>query len=123
MRSSVPLLTRVRLPMPTTSSVSESSTDADLLRAVRRIRSRLAGLTLGLLAGVGLFLATAILLLKGGPNVGAHLSLLGQFLPGYHVTWGGAFLGLLYGVGIGFLAGWLIGGIYNAVAGRRHPLL
>jgi hypothetical protein len=100
-----------------------SPTSPDLLQAIRRVRSRLLGLTLGLLAGVGLFLATAILLLKGGDNVGNHLALLGQFLPGYQVTWGGAFLGLAYGLLLGFVGGWLVGWTYNLVAGRRHDLL
>ena len=97
--------------------------EAEVLRAVRSIRSRLAGLTLGLLAGFGLFLATAILLVKGGENVGAHLNLLGEYFPGYRVTWGGAVLGLLYGFVTGFAARWFVGWVYNAVAGRRHDLV
>ena len=109
--------------MPTLSPPPPSDADTDLLRAVRRVRSRLTGLTLGLLTGAGLFLATAILLVKGGENVGAHLSLLGQFLPGYRVTWPGALLGLVYGFALGFVGGWLVGWIYNAVAGRRQPLI
>lgn len=99
---------------------ASDSTDEALLRAVRRIQARVFGLALGLLVGVGLFVATVVLLLKGGDNVGAHLSLLGQFFPGYRVTWPGAFLGLLYGLVVGFGAGWLIGWVYNAVASRRQ---
>ena len=40
-------------------------------------------------------------MLKGGPVVGPHLELLGQYLIGYRVTFGGSFVGLAYG----FLAG------------------
>jgi hypothetical protein len=63
------------------------------------------GVAVGTVGGVGLFLATIVLLLKDGPMVGPTLSLLGQYLLGYEVTWPGACLGLVEaGVG-GFLLG------------------
>jgi protoporphyrinogen oxidase len=63
------------------------------------------GVAVGTVGGVGLFLATVVLLLKDGPVVGPTLSLLGQYLLGYEVTWPGACLGLVEaGVG-GFLLG------------------
>ena len=94
-----------------------------LLRAVRRANARILGLTLGLIGGLLLFTATLWLVIKGGPVVGPHLSLLGQFFPGYRVTAGGSVLGLLYGFATGYLAGWLLGTIYNAVAGRRRRMV
>lgn len=72
----------------------------------------------GLLCGLAVFGATAVLLLKGGENVGAHLQLLGQFFPGYTVSWGGSLIGFAYAAVTGGLAGWLVGVIYTAVANR-----
>jgi hypothetical protein len=74
---------------------------------------------MGLLFGIGLFLATNILLLKGGRVVGPHLALLGAYLPGYRVTFAGSLIGLGYGLILGFGAGWLMGRVYNAFV--RHP--
>ena len=53
-----------------------------LLEEVIRVNRNVLGLTLGILFGFGLFLATNILVLKGGPHVGANLQLLNQFFPG-----------------------------------------
>ena len=74
----------------------------------------------GVVCGLGLFLMTAWLLIKGGRNVGAHLRLLGQYLIGYSVTWTGSLVGLLYGLVIGAIIGWTIGKIYNLVAQARQ---
>ena len=66
------------------------------------------GISVGLVSGLGIFLTTAALLLKGGPVVGPNLSLLGHYLPGFEVTWAGAFLGWFEaGIG-GFVLGNLI---------------
>ena len=104
-------------PLPTPQPDHEQEM---LLRAVRRVRSVLLGLVFGITLGAVLFFATVVLLLKGGETVGPHLALLGQFFPGYAVTWGGSFLGLLYGFLVGFGAGWLVGWVYNTVSGLRR---
>jgi len=87
-----------------------------LLEEVIRVNRNVLGLTLGILFGFGLFLATNILVLKGGPHVGANLQLLNQFFPGYKVTFGGSFLGLIYGFAVGYVSGWIIATVYNWVA-------
>ena len=46
----------------------------------------------------------------------AHLSLLGQFLPGYSVTVAGAFLGSFYAFVFGYCGGFLVARIYNKLA-------
>ena len=74
----------------------------------------------GLLGGVGLFVATAWLLIRGGPEVGLHLGLLGQYLPGYRVTWVGCVVGFFYGSLVGGALGWSLAWIYNALADRRQ---
>jgi len=46
------------------------------------------GVAMGVVSGVAIFIATAILVIQGGPVVGPTLSLLGHFLYGFEVTWG-----------------------------------
>jgi hypothetical protein len=67
-----------------------------------------------------IFFATTFLLIKGGDNIGQHLSLLGQYFPGYSVTWIGSFFGLFYGVLVGGIFGWLIGFIYNFIVDLKN---
>ncbi|MBK9314449.1 MAG: hypothetical protein IPM55_09435 [Acidobacteria bacterium] len=92
----------------------------ELSRVTARIQATALAIVCGLIGGLGLFGMTAWLLIRGGPNVGAHLSLLGNYLIGYSVTWFGSFIGLLYGFVIGGLIGWSIGKIYNQVAHLRR---
>ena len=91
---------------------SESRTEA-LDTAVRRLNARAWGIAVGLLFGGGLFLATIILVVKGGPNVGSHLELLSNYFPGYRVTTLGSFVGFVYAFVVGYGAGRLIGSAYN----------
>ncbi len=91
-----------------------------LLEEVIRVNRHVLGLTLGILFGFGLFFATNILVLKGGPHVGANLQLLDQFFPGYRVTFGGSFLGLIYGFAVGYLSGFIIATVYNWVVLLKH---
>lgn len=72
-----------------------------------------------LIAGAGLAVTTAVLLLKGGPVVGPHLALLGQVLPGYDVSWSGVAVGFGWGVVVGGGFAWLGAFLYNRVAGWR----
>jgi hypothetical protein len=72
------------------------------------------GLSVGLAAGMLLFLATLGLVLKGGTIVGPTLGLLGQYFPGYTVTAAGSLLGLLYGFVSGFVVGWAFAFLRNA---------
>ncbi len=80
-----------------------------------RLNGKAWGIAVGMLAGFSLFLATVFLLIKGGSDVGAHLSLIGVLLPGYSVSVGGAFIGFAYLFVIGYAVGRLIGGVYNAL--------
>ena len=87
-----------------------------IAKAVVRLNAKLMGIVLGLLLGIGLFLATNFLVIKGGPNVGVHLNLLGQFFPGYEVTFLGSLIGFAYAFGVGFVIGAVLGTVYNKVA-------
>lgn len=86
--------------------------------AVARLRVGIMAIVFGMLGGVVLFLATAWLLIRGGPNVGQTLGLLAHYFPGYSVTWPGAFVGLAYGALSGALAGGALAWTYNRIAIR-----
>lgn len=92
-----------------------NSTEQLLRRAFSRLDAVALGIAVGALCGVGLCVATMILLVKGGETVGQNLRLLGQYFPGYRVTWPGAFVGLGYGFVAGFAAGWFGAMVRNAV--------
>jgi protoporphyrinogen oxidase len=73
------------------------------------------GLSIGVVSGALLFLATLALVLKGGSPVGPNLGLLAQYLPGYRVTAAGSVLGLVYGFVSGFVLGWTVAFLRNAI--------
>lgn len=85
--------------------------------AVRRLNARAWGITGGLLLGGGLFIATLVLVIKGGPNVGRHLALLSNYFPGYSVTVLGSFIGFVYAFVLGYGAGRVVGSVYNRMVG------
>ena len=87
-------------------------------RTTLQLNAQAWGVSFGLLCGLGLFVATMLLLLKGGPNVGQHLQLLSVYLPGYRVTVAGAFLGFVYMFVVGYALGRVVGVVYNVVATR-----
>ena len=66
--------------------------DADLSAALATLNARAWGISVGLLMGLGLFISTNVLVLRGGEIVGPHLGLLGVFLPGYRVTFLGSLI-------------------------------
>ena len=88
----------------------------DLRRAIRKLNAQAWGISFGFLLGFGLFLATIVLVLKGGDNVGQHLSLLAVYFPGYRATVAGAFVGFMYAFVLGYALGRLVGLVYNAIA-------
>jgi hypothetical protein len=98
--------------MPTTDPEAKRAYRATLLR----LNARAWGIAIGAVLGIGLFFATLLLIIEGGPDVGQHLALLGRFLPGYRVTVGGAFIGLGYMFVIGYAIGRVIGIVYNFLA-------
>lgn len=70
----------------------------------------------GVLGSALLFLATATLLIQAVPGnypVGPHLSDLANYLPGYSVTWGGAFIGAFYGFLLGAASGFAAAVYWN----------
>jgi len=87
---------------------------------VRRMNALLNGLVIGCLSGLGLFVMTIWLVIKGGPVVGPHLALLGQYFYGYEVSGTGSLIGFFYGFVSGFLLGYGISALYNRLADLRN---
>jgi hypothetical protein len=92
-----------------------------------RLHKSAIGFAIGVMAGGGLFVLTAIhvvLQVNGLP-----LWQLNQYFQGYDVTWRGAFIGLAWGFAVGFVGGWLLGFVHNFTVGvwmvtvrMRHDL-
>ena len=103
--------------------MTRDTNDLETLVLVRvvRLNAVVAGIVTGLLAGLGLFVATNWLVLKGGRVVGPHLSLLGQYFIGYRVSFVGSLIGFAWAFALGFVAGAAVVWIYNRVADLRDP--
>jgi len=99
---------------------SPNPNDQQVTRAVLHISGNITGLSLGVLTGLVVFVATIWLVIKGGPQVGKHLQLLSQYYIGYTVTWAGAFVGLFYGFLTGYVGGWLVAWMYNLIVNIRN---
>jgi hypothetical protein len=84
-----------------------------LRRTILRASEQGWGIAIGLLLGVGLFLATVFLVIKGGPNPGPRLGLVRIYFPGYSVTWLGSFIGFVYAFVVGYAIGRTVAIIYN----------
>ena len=89
--------------------------EQELARVFLRVDRVALGLSVGVLGGLGLFVATLALVLAGGPVVGPTLGLLGQYFPGYSVTGLGSCVGLFYGFVSGFVGAWLFAVLRNMV--------
>jgi len=101
------------------STSEEKPLEDIVLTRIVRLNATMQGIVTGLVSGLVIFIATNWLVLKGGPVVGPHLGLLGQFFVGYRVTFLGSFIGLAYGFVSGFLAGYFVATVYNLIVARR----
>ena len=102
----------------------EESRAARVLReAFARYDAVALGFALAIPAAIGLFIVTAILLIKGGPAVGANLSLLSNYFIGFTVSWTGAFIGMVETGLLGFGFGWVMARLINAVVGWQERSL
>lgn len=87
----------------------------EISRVFVRIRTAALAVVFAMIGGVGMFLITAWLLIRGGPHVGQHLQLLSNYFIGYSVTWGGSILGFFYGALTGGVIGWSVSTLYNKI--------
>jgi hypothetical protein len=84
-----------------------------LRRAFARIDKLGFATALGSVAGLLVFLATILLILKDGQIVGPNLQLLHHYFVGYTVTVKGALIGMAYSFSWAFLFGWLFAYLRN----------
>ena len=102
--------------------MTPQSTD-EISQTLAKIKADVLALVCGLIGGVGLFVMTVWLVIKGGPHTGAHLQLLSNYFIGYSVSWRGSIVGLFYGGMVGGIVGWAVGTIYNKVVTLRQRKL
>jgi len=93
--------------------MTQQNEDETLRNALLRLNARAWGIGMGLLLAVGLFLATNVLVIRGGEHVGQHLGLLSIYLPGYSVSFVGSLIGFVYAFVGGYGMGRVIGAVYN----------
>jgi len=98
----------------------ESPAGRSLELRIYRMSSLVNGVVCGIVCGTVLFAMTAWLLLKGGDVIGPRLALLGEYLPGYTVTWPGSLVGLFYGLLLGFITGFGASWLYNLISRLRR---
>ena len=107
----------------TPGTVNAAPVDELMRSAFARYDPVALGGAIGATGALGLFLATALLLLKGGSRVGMNLSLLGNYLVGFNASWQGAVIGAAEaGIG-GFGLGWVLAKAINVQVGWHEASL
>lgn len=98
-----------------------------VLARVMRLNATVLGIVVGLTAGMGLFIATNWLILRGGPItpegdplIGPNLILLNQFFVGFDMTFVGSLIGFAYAFVCGFSIGFVCALIYNRIVALRE---
>jgi protoporphyrinogen oxidase len=98
----------------------DGKAEAEQVLAAKVVRQTFArmdklafAIAMGTVSGLIFFLATMILVFKGGEVVGPNLRLLGQYFVGYTVTAKGSFIAFGYSFLWGFLFGWLFAYLRN----------
>ena len=81
-----------------------------LLLAFAPLHKRAFGTAIGIVVGLSIFLLTVYQVVFRPSTTTA---LLAQYFQGYSVTWTGAFIGLLWGFGVGFVMGWFVAFVRN----------
>ena len=109
--------------VPGADSPARTIDEQLVVEAFARVRPLALGIGLGVVMGVLVFAATALVLVeaslgKASGHVGPHLHLLHYFLPGYNVSWPGACVGL----GWGFMHGLVLGGLMAGLVNLHHRI-
>ncbi len=75
-----------------------------------KLDKKALGLASGILWGLAVLLCTLWVVWKGGGNT---FGLLDKFYWGYSISYGGAFIGLIWGFIDGLICGWIFAWLYN----------
>ncbi len=92
------------MPDPTPTP-EDKLLEQELELAFAPLHKRHLGVAVALVTAVLLFAGTAVHLLRS-PGEPYPLVLLDRYLPGYEVSWKGAFVGAFWGLWVGFVLGW-----------------
>ena len=87
--------------------------ERDLTNTMLELNEKGWGIAVGLTLAVGLFVATNVLVFKGGSQIGPHLGLLSVYFPGYSVSFVGSLIGFVYAFVLGYAAARTVLVIYN----------
>jgi hypothetical protein len=98
------------MPDPASAELARSA-----WAATGRVHKSALGVACGVIAGGALFAVTAVHVVFGVD--GLPLPLLGEYFAGYDLSWRGAFIGLAWGLAVGFVDGWLLGFVHNFSVG------
>jgi hypothetical protein len=90
-----------------TDDTPADSLEPELLLAFAPLHKRAFGVAVGVAVGLAIGLVTIAGLLLD-PEGAGHLVLLGQYFAGYDVSWAGAGIGAVWGLFVGFVAGWFV---------------
>ncbi len=86
-----------------------------LTRSFLPLHKSAFGLAVGAAAALLIFVATAVVLIRGDHDV--PLWLLRQYFSGYRVSWTGAFVGAAWAFFGGFVMGWFLAFVRNFLVG------
>jgi protoporphyrinogen oxidase len=96
--------------------VAEKIIDRVFPEVFTRLEPLAFGTAVGAVSALSLLFVTIWVIVNNLHAVARFLSLLNQYLPGYEVSlFPGAILSLFYGFTLGFLPGWLIAALRNAI--------
>lgn len=83
-----------------------------------RLNVRAFALTCAILLGLAVLLGTWWMILWHGVADPPEATIIGKIYLGYSVSWGGSFIGLIWGVVDGLIGGAIFAWLYNFFAGR-----
>lgn len=89
--------------------------DELIIQSLAKLDAIAFGVSIGTVLGFGIFLATNVLVWKGGDVIGPTLGLLDQYFIGYEVTPIGSLIGFAWGFASGFALGWIGAGLRNII--------
>ena len=95
--------------------IDSGSADELIIQSLAKLDALAFGISLGVLFGLIIFLATNFLVLKGGEEIGPNMSLLSHYFIGYEVSPFGSLSGFVYGFLGGFVIGSLIAALRNFI--------
>lgn len=98
-----------------------TSSPDPLVLAFAPVHKRAMGSAIAVAAALGTFVLTAVPLVRGRPPA-LVLELLNNYFYGYTVSWTGALIGAAWAALTGFVAGWFLAFLRNALLAIRLVL-